>query len=525
MIAIPGARTSRRPTNRLPRCDDDRGSMPMLLIVMIVGMLLGALLVPMIITQDRATRFSTTRVHALDAAQAGIDNVVGRIRGSVDSAGIGTPTGLPCGPITGNVDSTGNAAYAVTIAYYTVDPVANPTTPKMLCSSGFGTYESSSGTFTPSYALITSTGTDGAAINGSTAGRTLVSTYVFKTSNTSIPGGLFRIYPSSTATVPYCMDAGSSTPTAGTAVSLQSCSTTTPPAAQQTFAYNTDLTIELLSSVSTAYPNGLCLDGAASVGASVVLNPCTAFYTQLWSSDDSAHLRGSLSNKSDTSGYCIDVAVQSAGRPLTVQTCAGGVTDEHQTWVPSPNAGSGGAGAAASQLVNYQQFGRCMDVTNQNAGTGTTALPGGGSFIILYSCKQDPNQSLVGSNQRWTANPALTSAPTTGQWRTSLDTSYCLTAPTSLGGYVTTQTCSSALATRQQWTNYQNLDSRGNTLPYATKYTIQNGSVCLSISPNSDVYNGQYYKAITATCDGSITEKWNANPNIGVASLQNTNEK
>ena len=169
--------------------------MPMLLMVMIVGMVLGALLVPMIITQDRTTRFDTTRVHALGAAHAGLDLALGQIRAAVDSGGIGDSSKLPCGPLSGTVNSIGLAAYTVAIDYYTDDPVANPSTPKMICTTDNGTYDSASGVLTPSFARLTSTGTDGPATNGGTAGRTLLSTYVFKTSNTNISGGTSGSFP------------------------------------------------------------------------------------------------------------------------------------------------------------------------------------------------------------------------------------------------------------------------------------------------------------------------------------------
>ena len=44
-----------------------------------------------------------------------------------------------------------------------------------------------------------------------------------------------------------------------TPVVLQACSTGTPPAAQQVFAYRSDLTLQLISSITTGNPNGLCL--------------------------------------------------------------------------------------------------------------------------------------------------------------------------------------------------------------------------------------------------------------------------
>ena len=82
-------------------------------------------------------------------------------------------------------------------------------------------------------------------------------------------------------------------------------------------------------------------------------------------------------------------------------SCAGSVTDTAQTWVPSPTAGAGMAGAGNSQLVNYRQFATCLDVTGQDPTS---------AFLILYTCKQNPNPANVAWNQKFTPSPALGAA-------------------------------------------------------------------------------------------------------------------
>ena len=76
--------------------------------------------------------------------------------------------------------------------------------------------------------MINSTGTDGTAVNGTSHGRTIVTTYVFQTDDTDIPGGVIQLFPGLHGNQ-WCMDAGSSTPVVGTAVVLRACSATTPP--------------------------------------------------------------------------------------------------------------------------------------------------------------------------------------------------------------------------------------------------------------------------------------------------------
>ena len=190
---------------RVGRLSNERGSMAILMMVVLVGMMLSALLVPMIITQDRSTRFDMTRVQALDAAQSGIDVTLGVLRASVTN-GIGDSSKLPCGPLSGTVNSNSVAAYSVTIEYFTFDPLIEPypTTRAMNCVAGYGTFDTASGATTPGFGRFTSTGTVGTATNGSTAGRTLSATYGFRTSNVNILGGVVQIAGSSRPEAPRC---------------------------------------------------------------------------------------------------------------------------------------------------------------------------------------------------------------------------------------------------------------------------------------------------------------------------------
>ena len=161
---------------------DERGSMAILLMVMLVGLMLGGLLVPMIITQDRTTRFDSTRLDALNAAQSGIDVTLGVIRASV-SDGIGVSSRLPCGPESGTVNNARVAVYSVAVEYFTFDPVneAYPSTRAMKCIAGYGTFDAATGATTPRFARFVSTGTTPTATSGASTGRTLISTYMFRT--------------------------------------------------------------------------------------------------------------------------------------------------------------------------------------------------------------------------------------------------------------------------------------------------------------------------------------------------------
>ena len=110
------ARMADLPGRRLPSSDDDRGSLAMALLAILVAGMLGGLMLPMVISQNKSTRFDITRVHALHAAQTGVDVALGRIQTSTttDADGYvwGDPAKLPCfpddKPLTGTANGTGN---------------------------------------------------------------------------------------------------------------------------------------------------------------------------------------------------------------------------------------------------------------------------------------------------------------------------------------------------------------------------------------------------------------------------------
>jgi hypothetical protein len=529
---------TRRLISRLPRRGDDRGSMAFVFLVIIIGVALGGMFLPIIITQTRSTTFDVTRVQSLDAAQAGIDLVVGEIRGTGTLDGTGTlygnPAGLPCGTLSGNVNSGTPGTYSVTVAYFKTDPMAmsaaQQAANQMICAPGYGPYDTATNTRTPKFALLTSTG-NAVGGNGASQGRTIQTTYVFRTDDTNVSGGVIRIFPSGASQ--FCMDAGSGTPSAGTAVYLQPCSSANPPIDQQVFAYRSDLTIQLVSSAAGGKA-GLCLQAAQSAGSAVTLQTCAPLatppfktnappYTQQFSVDDNAHLQGTTSTQSGWDGLCINVASQGPGVPLTMVSCKGSVTDTNQTWVPDPRVGAGMAGPNNGQLVNFLKFGNCIDVTGQNVNS---------TFLILYTCKQNPNKNNFTWNQIWTGQPSAGAIPTpTELYVTTGSQRYCLVSPAAAGGYVTVTSANctqrSSDPANAQWIVYQAVDASKNQLPYNQKYQIVNqaNGLCLDLGSSSDLLNGQYLKITVNPCNGSTSQKWNADPSLSDSGLQNTMEK
>jgi hypothetical protein len=507
------------------RADSERGSLPMLMLVITVGLSLSSLLIPVVLSQSQGTRSTMTKVRSLHAAEAGTDIALGAIRAANNGATTGDTTKLPCGPLTGTVNSTTGTSYSVTLDYYVTDPTGqsaawlSSSSNKMRCATGYGTFDTNNGGSVPKDAILTSVGTS--TIGNLTSTRTLVSTYVFQTSTATTNGGVIRIYPTSTSTTPMCMDVGS-TPVVGTPVVLQACSTSTPPSVQQTFSYNTDLSIQLVASTATVTPNGLCLDtsGTRAVGSPIVLQKCYAAsfapYNQQWSINDVSAIEGARSDLTLDSQSCMNVAAQTAGTPVLLQATCGSSYDTTATWVPSPTVGAGAAGPTNKQLVNLQQFGRCLDVTNQTFAS---------TFLIAYPCKQNPVVTAVAFNQRFTYSPLLQTFRTTD----NSGVTECLTNPGVANSYVTFSLCSGA--SNQQWISHGSVAQDTNTATsdwgYDKRYAISDMSynLCLSLGSPQDMYQFQYNKIIVERCDGSSKQKWNAAANIQSSSVQNVREK
>src|SRR4051812_29402072 len=96
-----GVKLRRIVPRRLGTRNSDRGSMPMALLVSLVGMALSAALVPIVVGQITSTRTVSARAFALQAAQAGIDVALGQLRSAVGTTGAGDLESLPPCVMTG----------------------------------------------------------------------------------------------------------------------------------------------------------------------------------------------------------------------------------------------------------------------------------------------------------------------------------------------------------------------------------------------------------------------------------------
>lgn len=234
------------------------------------------------------------------------------------------------------------------------------------------------------------------------------------------------------------------------------------------------------------------LTGTVSSTTTLDFQPCDGRNAQKWSYNAVMSFQGLKDDGSALADECTSGASPSTnGTTLVVVPCA-----SKQAWVPDKTVGAGAAGPATQQVVNYDQFGRCLDVTGANVNA---------TWMIAYPCKQDPS-SPVHWNQRWAWDGAGTRQVQT----TPSTTAYCLTSTGTEGGLVTTKVCSSA-RTDQQWT--VNADT-GNR---STSYTIVDPSGrCLDLGPGQGSGSVSAWSSIvTNTCAGTYSQKWNAPPLAG----------
>jgi hypothetical protein len=518
---------------------DERGSLPMLMLVVLVGMALAALMVPLVITQTHTTTFDTGRGRALQAAESGIDLALGQIRASQSGTGDeGDVAKLPCGPLEGTAGQANASTYSVEIGYYTKNPVGQSDVwlddNAMACVPGYGVADAAHDVYIPSFVLLTSTGTDGQTGDS----RTLTTTYVVHTTDINIPGGQIRLYPS--GPVNYCLTV--SLPAAnGATVTLQPCQDPVPDS--QKFAYADQLGIQL---VASGDDNPLCLKTEGSSGKPLIMGPCgsenQAPWIEMWGFDNDSHFRVSDPNQKSLSGMCFGASSAPKSDPpyagVELMSCDGSYDDPVQAWIPSPYVGAGGAGASNGQLVNFFQFGRCLDVTDHDVTS---------DFLIAYGCMQIPSKqsnTIAGVapwDQMFVPSPSISedpadqtppsqaqwvvTCPSTGDGACTKNSTFCLTAPADVGDYATVEPCKSS-DPDQVWTRYQRLDAAGNELHYADKYTIKDDQGrCLSLGSDQQMYHDYYFKVVVQDCDGSTKQKWNARETEQDAGMANLHEK
>ena len=501
---------------RFLRRHDDEGSLPLAMLVVTVVLSLSATMIPIVVRQIKSTQNYDQRGAALDAAQAGLDVMMARVRAASDSAQNGYLENLPPCTMTGVVGATGGgitSTYTVTVTYRDKD--GNTLT-------GCAVYD------VPSTAIVQAAGVNGAVT------RTLTATYIFSTSNTNIPGGKIQIATSTLGD--QCLDAGAAaSPPAGTAVTVQKCN----GSSQQQFGYTPDLYLKLIYSESGTASLGMCLfanSTRVSGTTPVVFQPCPSLRTTTyqWALDGSSVYHATTSASKSDGSYCMNIRTPGSTTDHAVVLAGCGATSNKNVWYSAPGVGAGMAGDATNQLVNYKQFSRCLDVTSKNTSS---------TYMIAWFCKQDPG-ALVDFNQQWVhpvpVLPAISKSGPIIVNNTSSNSNanngtaannYCLKSPGTAGStsWVTVVTCTTPAVQAQAaltWTVYH------DTGDYGTSYRIMDykGNCLQPTDQGSGVANDYHSdgtsKIKVVACTTADIQKWNAPANIDQPTpLTNLTEK
>lgn len=497
------------------------------IVFMIIMAGIGTVILTVVLAQVVPSYIAQKNTKTVYAAQAGMQASLGILRSvsKTDVTGkvFGDPSKLPCAVSGGlNPSSSDGLGYSVTIQYYSTDPTGQSdgwlSSNQLPCAAGAGVTTSSSSPL--KFALLESHGT-GPALPGTTdtsaANRSIAAVYAFNYTTENVPGGRVYDYNDSNK---YCMSAvppaGFTTAQIGSKIQFLSgaaCAASATNDPLQLWVYDTDYEIKLASTLVGAPLVPLCITGPVGTTdpQNATLQQCasgTTRWNQLWSWQGSNTWEGMNSGITDLSGWYLSTgkAAQAVLNPTdylkVTKTTGGGFS-------PSTAVGAAAAGVAKDEIVNFKEFGRCTDATNEQWNY---------VFMITYPCKQDPTGGVnLDWNQKWYYTEPTAPAPSkTGEQIyvyasntvQNASTKYCLTRPASITAhaYVTFQTCGGSYTAAQTWTRVY--DSGTYTTSYL--FTSPDSTLCLAADATpSQLYAG-WSTVTVATCDGSDAQKWNA---------------
>ncbi|WP_432540389.1 ricin-type beta-trefoil lectin domain protein [Kineococcus sp. SYSU DK002] len=507
-----------------------------LVVVMISILLVGALsvlILGVVTAQVLPTASAQKRVTTLSAAQAGVDAAVSELRsvtlsltadGQTSVATTGSKKDLPCalsGTVgsSSNVAATSNVGYQVTIGYYDADPTSMSLAEQKLheipCTTGGSTPGPK---FIPAFALVDSLGTSTQTLPGETAAvgdRRVKSLYTFKLDNNNTPGGRML-----SLGLGFCLAAD--TATAGSSITYvkksSGCVSTAATDKLQKWFYATDYTIKLASTlpqVAGAAATTLCIEGSTGGNVEAKLRPCDKTNpAQLWSYEGGARFRGQNANNTNYGNACLwsgasdnaDSSIQ--GKKLLSGSGGCSIGDQARgSFAPEPTVGAGAASVDTKQIVNYYEFGRCMDVTNQTFAS---------TQMIVYPCKQDPSG---GSKLAWNHKWYYTEDSEAPQviYVVNGNDKRCLTASGAavVDGDVVFKTCDGSAA--QQFVRYNDKPD------YTDSFTFRDfAGRCLAIGPKWG--STDFSTIVSRTCNGGAAQKWNAKNDVVIPGVSNTRE-
>lgn len=536
-------RTRRAGRNNPDERDDQGAAMVVALATILLVTILGVIVTGAVVSQVGTAQFEQKNTRTAHGAEAGLDVALGEIRAAfgpdrVDrTVDVGYRQLLPCDPGTsawttvGAVDGQpGEIGYSVQVRYYVTEPTGQDAG---WLSANAVPCGASGPQSLPLFALLESTGTgsDAGQAAAGAAERTLVQIYDLRSSNANIPGGLIRRDRTNNASLPdLCLDSGTAFPVAGAAVRMELCDETD---AGQIFWWRKDFTIVQTSTVGTA-AGEMCVTSSATTTSSQTVTmqgcavaPAAPPYTQRWGYADNGFLQVFPRYPGNTTRYCSWVPDNTAPGPFqaTTDACNRGIYDVQAGIRPDPSVGAGSVGDIGDvvaddqsyQWVNYEEFGRCFDVTGWNADA---------QYMIAYPCKQNPTSS-VGWNQvlAWNATTRqlrVRSGPSGTAYNAATGAWKCLQAPAAGANppYVVMRDCQGTADASQSWSVNRDTGS------YPSSYTVVDGlGRCLSVrSFAGGGGNASWSRIVVETCDGSDRQKWNSPPGEAPAAVRDTSE-
>ncbi|MFI7543148.1 hypothetical protein [Actinoplanes sp. NPDC049599] len=556
----------------------DAGSMPLAMLVTLVGVSLSAGLGGVVMDQFKQSQRLADRVAAVDAAQAGLDAGLKAIRDTYAVTGALLDK-LPCGVLTPPTDPTKNPfaalgkstsatpGYTTTVGYFLTNPsnlvgqlqALGPLTNINKLASGRALTDVVTGvtdTVGLAKALTSAVGCVGSDVNGNGGTlqqvplygllrsegkvggtkRVLYATYTFHTSEDNIPGGRIVVNATNVATK-LCLGDLNGTPKPGDAVSAVPC---TSPDEQAAFIYPNNLSLVLAntraptvtnkltglpvtSTGGTTYTYGLCITATTyATDAPVKFQECVSpkLATQQWNYDVNPQTYYANDGLNGAARYCLNAKDATVGSPIVLRkggSNCGSANSNQRSFQPEASVGPGGAGPKSKQLVSTQEVGRCLDLTNENVNNNVKAL-------ITYPCKQS-FVSDVYWNHKWIAPSVVAPAyKAIGQISTQPPNlvPYCMKSPGVANAFVWVAKCSDG-GVNLQWTVYEDAPT------YKESYQIVDQfGLCLMPAGSLGAayrYNGLWSEVIVSTCTGKEIQKWNMPSSVDPSPLKSMKEK
>lgn len=475
---------SRRPVG------DRREAGAALLLVLVFAMMaliLLTALMSLIRSELTPAAFHGRSATSMRAAQSGVDAATAAIRSAVLPGGVGDLTRLPCNgpaaPVVGFNRGDGRVStYRAAIRYYTVDPTPQSETWRrtnaLACTPGAGPGA------VPVYALITVSGVapEVGRATGNLGRRGVESVYRLRFTDSAQFGGTIQVGKLVKKTA-YCWSSPSTPPAAGSVPLSTPCVAGDP---LQQFSYRRDFSIVLTATETSPGTGGMCLQATWSgKKAALSFQACDGSGRQKWGRQKDGFEALSADGRS-LSGQCVKpVNGKAGGNPLTMAKCGGASQVIAQSQV-----GTGGAGRERGQLVNYGEFGTCMDLKG----------PGGVKYAVGYACEQNPTAPV--SWDQLVGYDAATGRLSVNKKGKLL----CLTDSGTAGGYAVPAKCAAS-------NPYQSWTLNGATGYRTTSYTLvaRVTGRCAGLGPGGTKGKTEVWSSVQMqVCNGSYVQKWGA---------------